>query len=101
MRRARADIKRRRRTIGNFLFLGPSGVGKTETAKQLARVYFGSDQKIIRLDMGEYQTLESIDKLIGTHQAPGYLPSAVRDDPFSLVLLDEIEKAHPNIINLF
>jgi len=51
--------------------------------------------------MGEYQTLESIDKLIGTHQAPGYLPSAVRDDPFSLVLLDEIEKAHPNIINLF
>jgi len=75
MRRARADIKRRRRTIGNFLFLGPSGVGKTETAKQLARVYFGSDQKIIRLDMGEYQTLESIDKLIGTHQRRVIFPA--------------------------
>lgn len=101
LRRARADIKRRKRTIGNFLFLGPSGVGKTETAKQLARVYFGSDKNIIRLDMAEYQVLESIEKLIGSDRAPGYLTTAVRDNPFSLVLIDEIEKAHPNLINLF
>ena len=101
LRRARADIKRRKRTIGNFLFLGPSGVGKTETAKQLAKVYFGSDKNIIRLDMAEYQVLESIEKLIGSDRTPGYLTAAVRDNPFSLVLIDEIEKAHPNLINLF
>jgi len=101
LRRARADIKRRKRTIGNFLFLGPSGVGKTETAKQLAKVYFGSEKNIIRIDMAEYQVVESMEKLIGSEQTPGYLTAAVRDNPFSLVLLDEIEKAHPNLINIF
>lgn len=101
MRRARADIKRQKKTIGNFLFLGPTGCGKTETAKQLARSYFGSEKKIIRLDMAEYQLVESIDKLAGTLEAPGYLATAVRENPFSLVLIDEIEKAHPGILNIF
>lgn len=101
LRRARADIKKRKRTIGNFLFLGPSGVGKTETAKQLAKVYFGSEKNMIRLNMAEYQLLESIDKLIGSLNNPGYLTTAVRENPFSLLLIDEIEKAHPNLLNLF
>ncbi|HOK35081.1 MAG TPA: ATP-dependent Clp protease ATP-binding subunit [Candidatus Pacearchaeota archaeon] len=101
LRRARADIQERKKTIGNFLFLGPTGVGKTETAKCLAKVYFGSEKKMIRLDMSEYQTLDSIDRLIGTPTEPGYFTTKVREDPFSLILLDEIEKAHPNILNLF
>jgi ATP-dependent Clp protease ATP-binding subunit ClpC len=101
MRRARADLKKRKRTIGNFLFLGPSGVGKTETAKQLAKVYFGSDKNMIRLNMAEYQLLESIDKLIGSLTQPGYLTTAIRENPFCLLLIDEIEKAHPNLLNLF
>ena len=101
MRRARADLKKRKRTIGNFLFLGPSGVGKTETAKQLAKVYFGSEKNMITLNMAEYQLLESIDKLIGSLTVPGYLTTAVRENPFSLLLIDEIEKAHPNLLNLF
>jgi ATP-dependent Clp protease ATP-binding subunit ClpC len=101
LRRARAEIKKRKRTIGNFLFLGPTGVGKTETAKQLARAYFGSEKNMIRLNMAEYQLQESIDKLIGTLTTPGYLTTQVRENPFSLILIDEIEKAHPNILNLF
>jgi len=101
LRRARARIKDRKRTIGNFLFLGPTGCGKTETAKQLARVYFGSVKNMIRLDMAEYQTLDSIDKLIGGPQITGYLTSAVRKNPFSIVLVDEIEKAHPGLLNVF
>jgi len=101
MRRARAEIKRRKRTIGNFLFLGPTGVGKTETAKQLAKVYFGSDNNLIRLNMSEYQTVESIDKLIGGADSAGFLTTAVREKPFSLVLIDEIEKAHPELLNIF
>jgi len=101
LRRARADIQKRKRTLGNFLFLGPTGVGKTETAKALARVYFKSEKRIIRLDMSEYQEVSSIERLIGSATEPGYLTKMVREDPFSLVLLDEIEKAHPNILNLF
>ncbi len=101
LRRARAQIKDRKRTIGNFLFLGPTGCGKTETAKQLAKVYFGSAKNMIRLDMSEYQTIESIDKLIGSQEIPGYLSSAIRKNPFSLVLVDEIEKAHPGLLNIF
>jgi ATP-dependent Clp protease ATP-binding subunit ClpC len=101
MRRARAEIKKQKRTIGNFLFLGPTGVGKTETAKQLARVYFGSVKNIIRLNMTEYQTIESIEKLIGTAFAPGYLTAAVRENPFSLLLIDEIEKADIRLLDIF
>lgn len=101
LRRARAGIQKRKKPIGNFLFLGPTGVGKTETAKCLARIYFGSEKRIIRLDMSEYQTLDSITRLVGTPYEPGYFTTQIREDPFSLVLLDEIEKSHPNILNLF
>jgi ATP-dependent Clp protease ATP-binding subunit ClpC len=101
LRRARADIKSGKRTLGNFLFLGPTGVGKTEAAKCLARAYFGSERKMIRLDMSEFQEISSIQKLIGDGENPGYFTTMVREDPFSLILLDEIEKAHPNVLNLF
>jgi len=101
LRRARADIKDGKRTLGSFLFLGPTGVGKTETAKCLAKAYFGSEKKMIRLDMSEYQEIGSIRKLIGDGENPGYFTTMVREDPFSLILLDEIEKAHPNILDLF
>jgi len=101
MRRARAEIKRQKRTIGNFLFLGPTGVGKTETAKQLARVYFGSVKNMIRLNMAEYQTVEAIEKLIGNERTPGFLTAAVRQSPFSLLLIDEIEKADKRVLDIF
>ncbi|MFA5249684.1 MAG: AAA family ATPase [Candidatus Paceibacterota bacterium] len=101
LRRARADIKDGKRTLGSFLFLGPTGVGKTETAKCLARAYFGSEKKMIRLDMSEYQEVGSINKLIGDGENPGYFTTMIREDPFSLILLDEIDKAHPNILDLF
>jgi ATP-dependent Clp protease ATP-binding subunit ClpA len=101
LRRARARIKDRKRTIGNFLFLGPTGCGKTETAKQLSLVYFGSAKNMIRLNMAEYQTIESIDKLIGSPENIGFLASAIRKNPFSLVLVDEIEKSHPGLLNVF
>jgi len=102
MRRSRAGVAGREKPIGTFLFLGPTGVGKTETSKALAESYFGSERKMIRLDMSEYQTLESIDRLIGSSDGTqGLLTNAIRENPFSLVLLDEIEKAHSNILNLF
>jgi len=101
LRRARADILREEKTIGSFLFLGPTGVGKTETSKCLAEAYFGSKKRMIRLDMSEYQGADSIKRLIGGEEEPGYFTTQVREDPFSLILLDEIEKAHPNILNLF
>lgn len=101
MRRARSEITIRKGPIGSFIFLGPTGVGKTETAKALAEVYFGSEEKIIRLDMSEFQSASDIPRLIGTRDAPGILTTAVKEDPFSVVLLDEIEKAHLNIRNLF
>ncbi len=103
MRRARVGIKNRKKPIGSFLFLGPTGVGKTETSKALAEVYFGTDTKMIRFDMSEYQEISTINRLIGyaEQNEPGLLAKAVLDNPFSLILLDEIEKAHPNILNLF
>ncbi|MFH1129556.1 MAG: ATP-dependent Clp protease ATP-binding subunit [Patescibacteria group bacterium] len=103
MRRARVGIKSHKRPIGSFLFLGPTGVGKTETAKALAEAYFGSETKMIRFDMSEYQEISNISRLIGSLEKdePGLLAKAVLDDPFSVILLDEIEKAHPNILNLF
>jgi len=107
MRRARAGIESGKRPIGSFLFLGPTGVGKTETAKALAEAYFGSEKSMIRVDMSEYQEQSSIYKLIGSPPSAGsegekgQLTTAVSDKPFSLILLDELEKAHPEIQTLF
>lgn len=92
-----------KRPIGSFLFLGPTGVGKTETAKVLAKVYFGSEEKIIRFDMAEYVGREGLERLIGslsTNQ-PGTLTTAIKNNPASLLLLDEIEKAPKEVYNLF
>ncbi|RLC38950.1 hypothetical protein DRH27_00960 [Candidatus Falkowbacteria bacterium] len=102
LRRARTELREGKRPIANFLFLGPTGVGKTELAKTVAETYFGKEEYMIRLDMSEYQHPDSIKKMIGDASgAKGYLTEAVRGAPFSLVLLDEIEKAHPDIMNLF
>ena len=102
LRRARAQLKDSRRPIASFLFLGPTGVGKTELAKAVSETYFGDEEYLIRLDMSEYQLQDSVKKMIGDADGTlGYLTEAVRQKPFSLVLLDEIEKAHPDILNLF
>lgn len=103
LRRARAEVREVKRPIANFLFLGPTGVGKTETAKTVAEVYFGSEENMIRLDMSEYQDQTSIYRLIGMPGGTslGYLTEAVRKNPFTLLLLDEIEKAHPDVLNIF
>ena len=101
LRRARTEISIRKGPMGAFLFLGPTGVGKTETAKSLTEIYFGSEKKMIRLDMSEFQTVSDIPRLIGSQGEEGLLTTKVIEDPFSLILLDEIEKAHPNILNLF
>ncbi len=102
LRRARAELREGKRPIANFLFLGPTGVGKTELAKTIAQVYFGDENYMIRLDMSEYQLADSVDKMIGTPEGTlGYLTEKVRQSPFSLILLDEVEKAHPDILNLF
>ncbi len=104
MRRARAGIASKKRPMGTFLFLGPTGVGKTETSKALAQIYFGSEDKMIRIDMSEFQSIADIPRLIGAIspvEMQGLLTTPVRETPFSLVLLDEIEKAHQNILNLF
>ncbi len=101
LRRSRADVDTRKGLIGSFLFLGPTGVGKTETAKAIADVYFGTEKRINRIDMSEFQNISDISRLIGSYNEEGSLVTGVREDPFSLVLLDEIEKAHPDILNLF
>ena len=101
MRRARAEVSVRGGPMGSFLFLGPTGVGKTETAKALAAIYFGSESRIIRLDMSEFQSIQDIPRLLGGNQQDGLLTTPIRENPFSLLLLDELEKAHPNILNLF
>jgi ATP-dependent Clp protease ATP-binding subunit ClpC len=104
MRRARMGIGSKTRPMGTFLFLGPTGVGKTETAKALAQIYFGSEKKMITLDMSEFQSISDIPRLVGATspvEMQGLLTTPVRETPFSLILLDEIEKAHPNILNLF
>ena len=101
LRRARVELRDTNKPIANFLFLGPTGVGKTELAKTLAEVYFGDEEAMIRLDMSEYQLLGSVNKMIGHDEEAGYLTEAVRQHPFSLILLDEIEKAHSDILNLF
>ncbi|MCX6798451.1 MAG: ATP-dependent Clp protease ATP-binding subunit, partial [Candidatus Falkowbacteria bacterium] len=102
LRRARAELRESQRPIASFLFLGPTGVGKTELAKTVSEVYFGDEAYMIRLDMSEYQYADSVRKMIGdVGGVTGYLTEAVRKKPFALVLLDEIEKAHPDILNLF
>jgi ATP-dependent Clp protease ATP-binding subunit ClpC len=102
LRRARAELKDSGRPIASFLFLGPTGVGKTELAKSVSEVYFGDENYMVRLDMSEYQSADSVRKMIGDVDGTlGYLTEAVRKKPFSLVLLDEIEKANPDILNLF
>ncbi len=102
LRRARAGVSNPKRPIGSFLFLGPTGVGKTELAKSIAALYFGNESNIIRLDMSEYQQIPDVDRILASaaENPDGLLPR-VRQTPFSVVLFDEIEKAHPNILNLF
>jgi len=101
LRRGRAGVANPKRPVGSFLFLGPTGVGKTELARSLAAVYFGSEAQMIRLDMSEYQRPEDVTRLLATGgQNDKSLLLAIRQQPFSVVLLDEIEKAHPNILNL-
>lgn len=103
LRRARTGLKTRPRPIGAFLFLGPTGVGKTATAKALANAYFGGEKEIVRFDMSEYDTPFGAERLIGgpSHPGGGLLTRAVAEKPFSLVLFDEIDKANENILNLF
>ncbi|WP_125587949.1 ATP-dependent Clp protease ATP-binding subunit [Companilactobacillus jidongensis] len=106
IRRARSGMKDPDRPIGSFMFLGPTGVGKTELAKSIAEVMFGSEDNLIRVDMSEYMEQYSTSKLIGS--APGYvgfdeggqLTEKVRNEPYSVILLDEVEKAHPDVFNL-
>lgn len=103
IRKMRAGIGNEKKPVGSFLFLGPTGVGKTETAKALAEAHFGDEEKMIRFDMSEFQTPETVDRLIGSQNtgSPGILTSKVKDSPFSLILLDELEKAYPDILDLF
>lgn len=103
MRRARAEVREGHRPIVNLLFLGPTGVGKTELAKTLAAEYFGSEAAMVRLDMSEYQDQPSVARMIGApgDERGGLLTEAVRSSPYTIVLLDEVEKAHPDILNLF
>lgn len=101
LRRARAGVANPKRPIGSFLFLGPTGVGKTELAKAIAAIYFGNETNMVRLDMSEYQQPEDVKRLLSDgHDATMSLIMAVRQQPFTVLLLDEIEKAHPNILNL-
>lgn len=103
LRRARLDISASNKPIGSFLFLGPTGVGKTETAKALSSVYFGDESKLLRFDMSEYQKDEGLGRLIGSSvsNTPGELTSQLLEHPSSVLLLDELEKASPDILNLF
>ncbi len=103
LRRARAELQSGKRPLANCLFLGPTGVGKTELAKTIADVYFGDEAQMIRLDMSEYQDTNSIYRLIGRpgEQGTGMLTEQVRQKPFSLLLLDELEKADANVLNIF
>jgi ATP-dependent Clp protease ATP-binding subunit ClpB len=103
--RARAGVKDPRRPIGSFIFLGPTGVGKTELAKALAWSLFDSEDSIVRLDMSEYQERHTVSRLVGAppgyvgYEEGGQLTEAVRRRPYSVVLFDEIEKAHPDVFN--
>jgi ATP-dependent Clp protease ATP-binding subunit ClpC len=106
IRRSRAGLKNPNRPTGSFIFLGPTGVGKTELARALANFLFGSDHALIRFDMSEYMEKHSVSKLIGSppgyvgHEEGGQLTEKVKRNPYSVVLLDEVEKAHPDIFNI-
>ncbi len=106
VRRARAGLQDRARPIGSFIFLGPTGVGKTELARTLAEFMFDTEQAIIRMDMSEYMERHSVARLIGAppgyvgYEEGGYLTEAVRRKPYSVILFDEIEKAHPDVFNI-
>ncbi len=106
IRRARAGLKDPRRPIGSFMFLGPTGVGKTELAKALARVLFNTEDALIRIDMSEYMEKFSVSRLVGAppgyvgYEEGGQLTEKVRRRPYSIILLDEIEKAHPEVFNI-
>ncbi|HEX9828765.1 MAG TPA: ATP-dependent Clp protease ATP-binding subunit [Bacteroidota bacterium] len=106
IRRARAGLKDPKRPIGSFIFLGPTGVGKTEMAKSLARYLFDSEEALIRIDMSEYMEKFSVSRLVGAppgyvgYEEGGQLTEKVRRKPYSVVLLDEIEKAHPDVFNI-
>jgi ATP-dependent Clp protease ATP-binding subunit ClpC len=106
IRRSRAGLKNPNRPVGSFVFLGPTGVGKTELARALANFLFGSDHALIRFDMSEYMEKHSVSKLIGSppgyvgHEEGGQLTEKVKRNPYSVVLLDEIEKAHPDLFNI-
>ncbi|MCA9360943.1 ATP-dependent Clp protease ATP-binding subunit [Candidatus Kaiserbacteria bacterium] len=101
MRRARAGIVNSDRPIGSFLFLGPTGVGKTETAKALAYIFFGDEDKMVRLDMSEYGSEDRVGHMIGNNEESGVLPSLLQERPYSVLLLDEFEKADPTIHDIF
>ncbi|GAB7306239.1 MULTISPECIES: ATP-dependent Clp protease ATP-binding subunit [Enterococcus] len=107
IRRNRVGLGKQSRPIGSFLFVGPTGVGKTELAKQLAYEMFGSEESMIRFDMSEYMEKHSVSKLIGSppgyvgYEEAGQLTEKVRRNPYSLILLDEIEKAHPDVLHMF
>ncbi len=106
VRRGRVGLKDPKRPIGSFLFLGPTGVGKTEVSKALAEAVFGKEDAMIRVDMSEYMEKHSVSKLIGSppgyvgHEEGGQLSEKVRRNPFSVILFDEIEKAHPDVFNV-
>lgn len=106
VRRGRVGLKDPKRPIGSFLFLGPTGVGKTEVSKALAEAVFGNEESMIRVDMSEYMEKHSVSKMIGSppgyvgHEDGGQLSEKIRRNPFSVILFDEIEKAHPDVFNI-